>query len=224
MNTPRPHNGLMAGAVILAVLGVIAAAAGITGIVAHTQRDANGYFSANAHRFATDTRAIASEKIDIGGYIPTWLAGNVRIGVASDRPVFVGIAPKKTVDAYLARVDHDEATEIDFDPFKVTYVHQAGTKAPGRPADELFWSAQATGKPLTWKLRSGDWSVVVMNPDGSPGVSASIDPGVKVPALLWAGLGLTLAGLVLLGGSGAMLAARSRAQRRDASAAAAVTG
>jgi hypothetical protein len=223
--TNDKRTGLVIGATIIAIVGVVAVAGGTTGIVADQwKRDAKGYFSANAHRYQSPTRAIASEKMKIGGYVPTWLAGNVRLGISGSKPVFVGVAPKRTVDAYLARIDHDEATNIGYDPFEVTYVHHPGTTTPGRPADQPFWAASSTGKPLTWKMQSGDWSVVVMNADGSPGVSASIDPGVKVPALLWAGIGLTLFGLALLGGAGAMLFARSRAQRRDSTAVAALAG
>jgi thioredoxin-like negative regulator of GroEL len=43
-----------------------------------------------------------------------------------------------------------------------------------------------------WKLRSGKWSIVVMNADGSRDVAATIGVGVKVPAALWVGIGLTL--------------------------------
>lgn len=225
MTPHRNRTGLLIGVTLVAVVGIAAAAAGITGIVADQwKRDANGYFSSGSHRYHSGTRAIASENVEIGSYVPTALAGNVRIGVSGSKPVFVGVAPKQTVDAYLARIDHDEATDLGFDPFEVTYVHHAGTQVPGPPAEQPFWSASAIGKPLTWKMRSGSWSVVVMNPDGSPGVSASMDAGVKVPALLWAGVGLTVFGLVLLALAGAMLRGRSRAQRRETAATAVFAG
>jgi len=225
MDSRDKRTGLVIGAAVLAIIGAVAVAAGITGIVADQwKRDGNGYFSANAHRYSTDTRAIATEKVAVGDYVPTWLAGKVRLGVAGDKPVFVGIAPKKTVDAYLARIDHDEATHLGFDPFGVTYAHHAGTEVPGPPAAEPFWTAKATGEALAWKLRSGDWSIVVMNADGSPGVAASIDAGVKVPTLLWAALGLTLFGLALLAAAGAMLFSRSRGYRGETAGTAAVTG
>jgi hypothetical protein len=206
----KKHKGLPIGACVAAVLGAIVIAAGGTSIWANTwERDGNGYFAANAHSYQTHTRAIATEGITVGSYVPTWLAGNVRVDASGAKPLFVGIAPKATVDAYLARVEHTEATNLGLDPFKVTYVDHAGTVNPGRPARELFWAAAVSGtsSPLAWKLRSGTWSIVVMNADGSRDVAATIGVGVKVPALLWIGIGLSLFGAALLAAAGLMFAA-----------------
>jgi hypothetical protein len=222
-NNPKKRTGLTTGAWIAAVLGAIVVAAGGTAIWANTwERDGNGYLSANAHSYQTHTRAIATEGITVGSYVPTWLAGNVRLDVSGDKPLFVGIAPKATVDAYLARVEHTEATKLDLDPFKVTYLDHTGTVDPGRPASELFWAATVSGTstPLTWKLRSGTWSIVVMNADGSRNVAATIGVGVKVPAALWAGIGLSLFGAALLAAAGLIFTARSRADRRGGAKAA----
>jgi hypothetical protein len=223
----KKHTGLLVGACVAAVLGAIALAAGATGIWADQwKRDGNGYFNANAHRYQTKTRAIETESIDVGGYVPTWLAGRIRLGISSDKPLFVGIAPKATADRYLARIQHTEATKLDLDPFKVTYVDHPGTAVPGRPEQQSFWAASVTGtsRPLTWKLHSGKWSIVVMNADGSPGVAATVGVGVKIPALLWAGIGLAAFGTALLGAAGLMFAARSRAYRRDTTVTAALAG
>jgi hypothetical protein len=214
---PKKRTGLTIGAWVVAVLGALVLAAGGTAIWANTrERDDNGYFSANAHRYQTHTRAIATDSITVGSYVPTWLAGKVRLDVSGDKPLFVGIAPKATVDAYLAGVEHTDATNLGLDPFKVTYVEHRGTVDPGRPASEPFWAAavSGTGSPLAWKLRSGSWSIVVMNADGSRDVAAKIGVGVKVPALLWVGIGLTLFGGALLAAGGLMFAARSRSYRR----------
>ena len=214
---PERRTGLTVGAWVAVVLGVLVLAAGITAIWADTsKRSDNGYFSAHAHRYQTDTRAIATENITVGSYVPTWLAGKVRLDVSGGKQLFVGIAPKATVDNYLAGVRHTDATKLDLDPFKVTYVDHAGTVDPGRPAREAFWAATVSGTngPLEWKLRSGNWSIVVMNADGSPDVAATIGVGVKVPALLWAGIGLSLFGGALLLAAGLMFAARSRSSGR----------
>jgi len=213
---PKKSTGLTVGAWFAAVLGALVLAAGGTAIWADTKRDDNGYFSAHAHRYQTHTRGIATESITVGSYVPTWLAGKVRLDVSGDNPLFVGIAPKATVDAYLARIEHTEATRLDLDPFKVTYVDHAGTVDPGRPAREPFWAAGVSGasKPLSWKLRSGKWSIVVMNANGSRNVAATIGVGVKVPAALWAGIGLSLFGTALLAAAALIFTARSRADRR----------
>ena len=216
---PEKCTGLTVGAWVAVVLGVLVLAAGITAIWADTsKRSDNGYFSAHAHRYQTDTRAIATENITVGSYVPTWLAGKVRLDVSGGKQLFVGIAPKATVDNYLAGVRHTDATKLDLDPFKVTYVDHSGTVDPGRPAREAFWAATVSGTngPLEWKLRSGNWSIVVMNADGSPDVAATIGVGVKVPALLWAGIGLSLFGGALLLAAGLMFAARSRSHGRAA--------
>src|SRR5947207_10836372 len=114
---PKKRTGLTIGAWVVAALGAVVVAAGGTGIWADTsKRDDNGYFSANAHRYQTDTRAIATESIKVGSYVPTWLAGKIRLDVSGDKPLFVGIAPKATVDGYLARIGHTEATRLDPDP------------------------------------------------------------------------------------------------------------
>jgi hypothetical protein len=214
---PKKRTGLTIGAWVVAALGAVMVAAGGTGIWADTwKRDDNGYFSANPHRYQTHTRAIATESIKVGSYVPTWLAGKVRLDVSGAKPLFVGIAPKSTVDAYLARIEHTEATSLGFDPFKVTYVDHTGTVDPRDPSREPFWAAavSGTGSPLTWKLRSGTWSIVVMNADGSRDVAATIGVGVKVPALLWVGIGLSVFGGALLVAAGLMFAARSRSYRR----------
>lgn len=224
---PEKRTGLAVGAWVAALLGVLVLGAGVTGIWATTwKRDDNGYFSAQPHRYQAHTRAIATESITVGSYVPTWLAGTVRLDVSGGKPLFVGIAPKATVDAYLARVQHTEATHLSLDPFKVTYVDHAGTVDPGRPAAEPFWAAAVSGTsgPLKWKLRSGTWSIVVMNADGSRDVAATIGVGVKVPALLWAAVGLSLFGGGLLAAAGLMFAARSRSSRRRQARASTASG
>src|SRR5256885_9978276 len=125
---PKKSTGLTIGAWVAAVLGVLGLAAGWTAIWADpSKRDDNGYFSANSHRYQTHTRAIATESIKVGSYVPTWLAGKVRLDVSGDKPLFVGIAPKSTVDAYLGRVAHTETTDLGVEPSKVTYVDHSGT-------------------------------------------------------------------------------------------------
>ena len=52
---------------------------------------------------------------------------------------------------------------------------QAAIARSRRPAEQDIWAAPPHGdgrQTLTWDVEDGDWSVVVMNADGSPGVHA----------------------------------------------------
>lgn len=198
----KRRKGLAVGGASVGLLAaLVLAVAGVALWTEIDKRDGSGYLSSNAHRFATSTRAIATDEVTIGTEVPTGLIGNVRLRVSSAKPVFVGIARKAAVDDYLAGASYATATDIDLDPFKVTYTTHRGKANPGRPASQTFWAASAVGTGearLTWKPESGSWSVVLMNTDGAPGVSADVTAGVRVAWLLWAGIGVAIAGGLLL--------------------------
>jgi hypothetical protein len=216
----KKSTGLLVAGSIVALLGGIFVGLGGTGIWAETQRDSNGYFATHSHVYKSKTAAIESDGIRVGSAVPTWFAGNVRLDVSGDKGVFVGIARKATVNAYLANVAHAEATDLNLDPFEVTYVTHGGSAHPRRPADQPFWEAASTGTgSLDWKLRPGKWSVVVMNTNGSSNVSAAIAVGVKVPALLWASIGFAAFGGALLAGAVLMFRSRERSYRHTTTAA-----
>ena len=66
------------------------------------------------------------------------------------------------------------------------------------PAAQTFWAATSTdGRALDWKVREGEWSVVAMNADGSPGVSVDAKIGAKLPLIGGLGWGLAIPGAVL---------------------------
>src|SRR5579871_3028407 len=134
---------LIAGGIAVALVALTAAAAGGTAIWADsTQRDSHGYVSTGSHPFSSTSRAITSKSIELHTGIPHWLLGKIRIeATAGARPVFVGIARTRDVDAYLAGVDRISVTDVGFDPFRAHYARQAGTRVPGRPAAQSFWVA-----------------------------------------------------------------------------------
>ncbi|MFL6096991.1 MAG: hypothetical protein ACJ71Y_16185, partial [Blastococcus sp.] len=69
------------------------------------------------------------------------------------------------------------------------------------PGEQDFWTAQASGsgtQSLTWSPTAGNWVLVVMNADGSAGVSVAARLGATVPALGGLAWGLLAVGLVLL--------------------------
>jgi hypothetical protein len=223
-STRKRRTGLTVGGAILALVAAgVLSVAGVTIWTDLDKRDGSGYLATNAHRYSTPTRAIATDEVTIGTEVPKRLIGKVRLQVASSaKPVFVGIARKATVDAYLAGASYATAKDIDLDPFKVTYVTHRGATKPDRPASETFWAASAVGSDsasLTWKPKSGSWSIVVMNADGSPGISADVSAGAKLAWLLWTGIGIALVGGLLLAAATLMLVHGLRGARAPAAGA-----
>ena len=158
-----------------------------------SQKDSDGYLSTDTHRFEAGTRALATENLDVDLDGADWAMdtndlGDVRLQVESrdDKPVFVGIARTSDVSDYLAGVAHTTLTDVDTSPFEARYDGHSGDRRPATPADSQIWAAseQGSGKQtLNWEIEDGDWSVVVMNADGAPGVDADISTGAKVPFL-----------------------------------------
>jgi hypothetical protein len=207
---------LVAGSI--ATLLALAALAGGAALLAinHTERDSAGFFTTAGEAYGTDSHAIVSEDLDVGTDGPDWLfqqgrLATVRLRGSSqdpEREVFIGIAPTAQVRKYLAGTSHDVVTDLDFDPFRVTYRPSSGASAPAEPGGESFWSASARGsgsQSVQWDVAKGNWSVVVMNADASRGVDVSLSLGAKVGFIFWVGLGLVMAGALLLLGGAAMI-------------------
>jgi hypothetical protein len=181
-------TGAVVGLVSVGILGL-----GTLALWGDSLKDEQGYLSTDSERFGAGTRALATENLDVDLGGADWIAessdlGEVRLEVApqADKPVFVGIARTDEVTAYLRNVPHTTVTDIDSDPFEASYSPVAGERKPSRPAEAKIWAASSHGngiQTLNWNIDDGDWSVVVMNDDGSPGVYADIGAGAKVAFL-----------------------------------------
>jgi hypothetical protein len=198
-----------AGRVLLLVVGSLAAliafaalAAGVAGVaVDRFGRDDDGFLMSPSEDFAAAGYAIVSERAEIdvgdaGRALDTFL-GTVRLRSESDRLVFVGIAPERDAEAYLAGVEHAVVTEIDREP---RYAERSGGAPATPPREQEFWVAASSGtgeQTLDWEPEEGDWVAVVMNVDGSRGVSAELSIGAELDPLLWIGLALLGLGAVL---------------------------
>ena len=220
---------MSAGRVILIVLGSIgvlvglalAAGGGFLLWADRTQRE-DGYLTTPTERFATTTYALTRTRLEIDTDGPGWLLndswfGKVRIRGESPgaKMLFIGIGPEAAVAKYLGSVAHANVQDIDFDPFRVTYLPIVGGAPQGSPTEQRFGAVSASGvgtQTVTWKVREGDWSVVLMNADGSRAVVADVDLGAQLSFLLWLAIGLLLGGVLVLAGSTALivLAARRR--------------
>jgi hypothetical protein len=203
----RPRTALLASGIATLVVALVLLGAGGVAAAALGERDASGFFTGDAHAFSGSGRALVSDDLDLDD-LPSWVGDNlatIRIEAASTGPAFLGIARSSDVDRYLAGVAHDRVTDVETDPFAAEYERVDGTRTPVPPASRGFWRVRDSGPgtvSVTWPLEAGDWTVVAMNADGSPGVDVDARFGVEVGALGWiAGIGLAGGGLALLGGA-----------------------
>ena len=117
--------------------------------------------------------------------------------------VFVGIAPTWKVQGYLEGVEHSTFNQMMMGNEPRLTDHPG--VAPRTPPDQAgIWTAQSSGpgtQSIVWPPRNGDWSVVVMNADGSPGIATGTEAGAEMPVVGWVvALLLTLAALALVAG------------------------
>ena len=202
----------------IALFGTLLAIAG-GGIFAVFGSD--GVASTDRQDLSTPTSALVSgtASIDTGGFVDNLGSARIKISAKADgaHPVFVGVARAHDVDRYLAGAATDEVTSFDASPFHNSYrVHRhrhPGSAIPAAPGRQSFWIASSSGHDtptVNWKVRDGQYRVVIMNADGSRGVATKSKFGVDVPYAPWVGLGILAAGLALTGAGIASVARRRR--------------
>ncbi len=209
---------LVAGSILILVSTVLLVGAGF--LTWADQEQQGGYLTTGTGTYSTGGYAMASDPVHLHG-MWGWLgqfAGDVRIRVTATSPgtpVFVGIGPASDVSRYLAGGSYTSVAA--FGDQDVT--QHLGNIPPAPPSAALDWAAQARGagtQTLRWTVRSGDWMVVVMNPDGSPGVTVRADVGVSSPVLPSFAGGLLAVGILagLTGAALVVIPARLAADRR----------
>jgi hypothetical protein len=215
--TARRSGGRIAAIVggdVAAVLAIGLIAAGVLLLWGDSKKDDQGYLSTGKDRYAASTFALASDNLDVDLDGAGWIMdrddlGKVRLAVQSraGKPIFVGIARTSDVSDYLRGMSYTEVTDVDYSPFHASYRDRdhGGDRRPALPADQGFWAASAHGsgkQTVAWDLEDGNWSIVVMNADGSRGVDTDISAGAKVPFLAtlgWISLGGALVLLITAG-------------------------
>ena len=208
--TPPGGHGRGLGKILLTVFGGVGALAALVLLVgaavlgiAHTQRDADGFFTTSTERHATGSYALTHEGVRVGDVseLPDWVDerfGTVRVSAtaAEGAPLFVGIARAADVERYLQGVGHEQVT--DFGAARTSPV--AGGAPRGAPGGESFWAASTAGagtQTLDWELAKGTWSVVLMNADGSPGVAADVELGARIGFLPAAAILVSILALLI---------------------------
>jgi hypothetical protein len=234
--TPRGGSG-KAGKVIglvalalVAAVGVVALAGGGALLwVDSAKTDSQGFYRSAPHQFETSGRALVTNDLDLDSGVGSFMLGSGHLGeiqltsTSNDpaKELFVGIAPEQDVAAYLSGVQIDEVSDVELDPFRASYTPRAGEAVPTPPGDVSIWAASASGagsQTLVWPAEEGDWSVVVMNADGSPSVDADIAAAATAPFIFRVGLGLLVGGAVIVLAALATAIYVQRASRRERSA------
>jgi hypothetical protein len=224
MSTPR--TSLTVGGIISSILAVGLIVVGGALVWADHKKDDDGYLTTSKHRFTAQTAALSTENLDVNLDGAEWLVDQDRLGKvrvkadpAGGKPLFVGIARTRDVDSYLSGVAHTTLTDLDYAPFKASYDDHSGVARAAAPGGRRIWAAstQGTGRQtVDWEVRNGDWSVVVMNADGSPGVAADVSAGANLPVLTPLAWGTLGSGALLGALAAALLVGADRSRRRGA--------
>jgi len=186
-----------------------------------TMRDDAGYVMSDRHTWQSPGYAVRSESAEIRSGsttldLPSRLLGTMTATAdpATPNGVFLGVARTEDVERYL----RDVAASTILDPFDnggPTLRFVDGGSPAVAPTEATFWVSSASGRgrqTITWEPEDGEWTLVVMNGEGTTPVSASVAIGAEVPVLDTLGAVLLVVGLVVVGlsGIGLWLAVRQR--------------
>jgi hypothetical protein len=223
------------GTIVTLVLGIFVMAAGIGAVPAgavamgfdQAGRDSRGFISTQSAHLSTTTYAIRSEggllRIDAPDRFISKLLGDVRIEGSSTAtaPLFVGIATSDDATAYLAPIEHVIAADSSGNPSSTSYQPHSGSAPSALPSEQKIWVASTNGtgtRSAIWPVGAGDWTMVVMNADGTRPVDADVKVAATLPWLNTLAVWLLVIGLLALTGGALLVSSafrRSSAQRRS---------
>ena len=208
---------------VLGVIGVLVSvylfvAGGILLLVKNTNKDNAGFYATWDFQIEKDSRAIvvAPESIEIAPdqNIGDWSI--FRIEALNNNPsnrIFIGIARKADVEAYLNGVEYDETTDFRIFPDGADFQNHPGDITPGNPTAQTFWmkSTHGTGtQTVNWSIEPERYWLVLMNEDVNAGLDMNIEIGTKAPLILIGGISHLSTGFVLALISGFMLSFSAR--------------
>jgi hypothetical protein len=209
----------------LAVVGSLLALSG-GGLLAAFGTD--GSLASGPHLLSTPTSAIVSPVASIkntSGVASVIDQPTLRLSAApvqGTAGVFVGIGRAADVDRYLAGVATERVTGLNVDPYSITGIRHSGGLNAAPPAAQRFWVAQAsstrTAAQINWKIRDGQYRVVVMNANGHGGFASTSAIGITIPNIAIYAIGGLVLGLLVAGGGTALLIRATRQPRTIANA------
>lgn len=190
---------LIAVGMIVTILGASLCVVGV-GVAALVGTD--GKFDVDLGRVISDERAIVLSELSIEtagsrDFIDRLAEPVVTIDSATGSPVFVGQGPQAAVAEYLMGVPRTVVTDVTPKP-PATFVID-GDRSPAIPASESIWTDAQSGRSVTMSVAdSRGQSLVVMNPDGSAGVSVNIQIGMQSAAVFPTAVAAAVGGVVIV--------------------------
>jgi len=163
----------------------------------------DGTFTLPTQSATTNGHALVLETLDVGANLPSSGSFSATVGVSitgSHGDVFAGIGPADEVARYLRGVQTDRIVSVNWPGGMKTEPEQEGHRTPSPPSGESFWVAKSQGPSadLRWTVAPGDWTLVIMNADGSADVSVTAAGSLGLPALGPIGVILLVVGLAIL--------------------------
>jgi len=225
MRPARVFSLIIGCLLLLPGLGMVAGG-GAMGLGYAVARNDDGYFEIGLDRLQTPTVAIRSEDVDFFADpgSPNWVVDALDVAlqvrarsVDPGTDLFVGVADRRDVESYLAGVSHDELVELRDRGVPLYERREGGADTVAPPTDLEFWVESAAGDEpsLEWDVESGTWAIVVMNADGSRGVAADVDVGLRSDAFLPVAFALMGLGLVVTALAVTLIVVGARRDDRD---------
>jgi hypothetical protein len=201
-------------------------AGGGAAAVAQSFATEDGYFRFTPDRIESEGVAIVASDLWLDGEsddAPNWLLDtldvDIRLRVSGATPtddVFVGIGRTPDVDRYLAGTHYSEV--VDMDGHVPRYLDAEGSSTVDDPATAGVWVSSSSGEgeqELSGDARGGTWSIVVLNADGSTGVAADVEVGVRSGAVTPIAIFLMVVGGLFLTGAVVLIVIGARGRRHD---------
>lgn len=173
-----------------------------TVLVDYTQRNDAGFLMEDdIYELDSDGHAVTGSTAEVFDHGEDWDAfrffvGPVRITARSTdgKELFIGLGHTADVDRYLGAVRRDD---LDLEDGGVVLAGRGGGAPTTLPADQTFWRDMSVGhgtQGVRAAPEAGEWSVVIMNADGSAGVNARAQVGARADSLSWIGPALLALG------------------------------
>ncbi|SFU08936.1 hypothetical protein SAMN05660657_05571 [Geodermatophilus amargosae] len=137
----------------------------------------------------TSTAALVSDAAameDVNGIAAITGSPSLRLSATSTGPsgVFIGVGPADAVAGYLSGVAIDRVTDFSVDPFRIDVTGEPGAATASPPGEQDFWVVSDTSESiagLAWPVQDGEYRLVVMNADGSPGLTSVVQVQLELP-------------------------------------------